>query len=135
VWRLGQTQAVKALFSVYEGAMESVALALMGRKMKAAQLLYGDEVGGAIVPESEGDFLTQLARELLAGSKLPDLATLFAEDTQVSHNPLGSMTTPSVVMTIPLETWEDWLQQRGVAVVRKKRRTTAPALSGQAGLF
>lgn len=136
VWRLGQTQAVKALFSVYEGAMESVALALMGRKMKAAQLLYGDEVGGAIVPESEGDFLTQLARELLAGSKLPDLATLFAEDTQVSHNPLGSMTTPSVVMTIPLETWEDWLQQRGVVVVRKKRRTTAPAvLPGQASLF
>ena len=116
--------------------MESVALALMGRKMKAAQLLYGDEVGGAIVPESEGDFLTQLARELLAGSKLPDLATLFAEDTQVSHNPLGSMTTPSVVMTVPLETWEDWLQQRGVAVVRKKRRTTAPAvLPGQASLF
>jgi len=135
VWRLGQTQAVKALFSVYEGAMESVALALMGRKMKAAQLLYGDEVGGAIVPESEGDFLTQLARELLAGSKLPDLATLFAEDTQVSHNPLGSMTTPSVVMTIPLETWEDWLQQRGVVVIRKKRRAAAPALSGQAGLF
>jgi len=135
VWRLGQTQAVKALFSVYEGAMESVALALMGRKMKAAQLLYGDEVGGAIVPESEGDFLTQLARELLAGSKLPDLATLFAEDTQVSHNPLGSMTVPSVVMTVPLDTWEDWLQQRGVVVIRKKRRTAAPALSGQAGLF
>jgi len=135
VWRLGQTQAVKALFSVYEGAMESLALALMGQKMKAAQLLYGDEVGGAIVPESEGDFLTQLARQVLAGSKLPDLATLFAEDTQVSHNPLGSMTTPSVVMAIPLETWEDWLQQRGVVVVRKKRRTTAPALSGQASLF
>ncbi len=136
VWRLGQTQAVKALFSVYEGAMESVALALMGRKMKAAQLLYGDEVGGAIVPESEGDFLTQLARELLAGSKLPDLATLFAEDTQVSHNPLGSMTVPSVVMTVPLDTWEDWLQQRGVVVVRKKRRATVPgALPGQASLF
>ena len=30
--------------------MEAKALSLMGRKMKAAQLLYGDEVGGAIVP-------------------------------------------------------------------------------------
>jgi hypothetical protein len=30
--------------------MEAQALALMGRKMRAAQTLYGDEVGGAIVP-------------------------------------------------------------------------------------
>ncbi len=45
VWRLGQTKPVKALFSVYEGTMEARALALMGRKMRAAQTLYGDEVG------------------------------------------------------------------------------------------
>jgi hypothetical protein len=38
------------------------ALALMGRKMRAAQTLYGDEVGGAIVPAEEGDFITELAR-------------------------------------------------------------------------
>ena len=35
----------------------------MGRKMKAGQTLYGDEVGGAIVPEDEGDLLLKLARE------------------------------------------------------------------------
>ena len=51
VWRLGQTKPVKAIFSVYSEAMEARALALMGQKMKAAQLLYGDEVGGAIVPQ------------------------------------------------------------------------------------
>ena len=49
--------------------MEATALALMGKKMKAAQLVYGDEVGGAIVPEDEGDFLTQLARDVLEGGK------------------------------------------------------------------
>jgi hypothetical protein len=32
-----------------------------GRKMRAAQMLYGDEVGGAIVPAEEGDFITELA--------------------------------------------------------------------------
>ena len=50
VWRLGQVRPVRAIFSVYNGTMEARALSLMGAKMKAAQLLYGDEVGGAIVP-------------------------------------------------------------------------------------
>ena len=36
VWRLGQTKPVKALFSVYDGTMEAKALALIGKKMKAA---------------------------------------------------------------------------------------------------
>lgn len=50
--------------------MEAQALALMGRKMRAAQLLYGDNVGGAIVPVEEGDFITELAREVLRGAEL-----------------------------------------------------------------
>jgi len=56
--------------------MEATALALMGKKMKAAQFVYGDEVGGAIVPEEEGDFLTQLARDVLDGAKTLRLADL-----------------------------------------------------------
>ena len=52
---------VKAVFAVYNSAMEARALALMGQKMKAGQTLYGDEVGGAIVPEDEGDLLLKLA--------------------------------------------------------------------------
>lgn len=135
VWRLGQTNPVKAVFSVYNDAMESVALALIGKKMKAAQLLYGDEVGGAIVPEDDGDFLTQLARDVLAGTKLPDLASLFAEDSQVSHNPLGSMTTPSVVMTVPLATWEEWLHQRGATMPARKKTRPVSVPAGQVSLF
>ena len=134
VWRLGQTQPVKAIFSVYSSAMEATALALMGRKMKAAQLVYGDEVGGAIVPEEEGDFLTQLARDVLDGAKLSDLQTLFADDLQVSHNPMGSLTTPSAVI-IPgpkVMTWEDWMIQKTVVVRKMKRKELIP--EGQMGL-
>jgi hypothetical protein len=128
VWRLGQTQPVKAIFSVYSSAMEATALALMGKKMKAAQLVYGDEVGGAIVPEEEGDFLTQLARDVLEGAKLSDLQTLFADDLQVSHNPMGSLTTPSVVI-IPgskVMTWDDWVSQKTVVVRRTRRKEVIP---------
>ena len=133
VWRLGQTQPVKAIFSVYTSAMEATALALMGRKMKAAQLVYGDEVGGAIVPEEEGDFLTQLARDVLDGAKLSDLQTLFADDLQVSHNPMGSLTTPSAVI-VPgpkVMTWDDWVSQKTVVVRRTRRKEVIP--EGQLG--
>jgi hypothetical protein len=85
---LGQTQPVKAIFSVYPTAMEATALVLMEKKMKAAQLVYGDEVGGAIIPEEKSDFFTQLVRDVLDGAKLSDLQTLFANDLQVSHNPI-----------------------------------------------
>jgi hypothetical protein len=133
VWRLGQTQPVKAIFSVYTSAMEATALALMGRKMKAAQLVYGDEVGGAIVPEEEGDFLTQLARDVLDGAKLSDLQTLFADDLQVSHNPMGSLTTPSAVI-VPgpkVMTWDDWVSTKTVVVRRTRRKEVIP--EGQMG--
>ena len=133
VWRLGQTQPVKAIFSVYTSAMEATALALMGKKMKAAQLVYGDEVGGAIVPEEEGDFLTQLARDVLEGAKLSDLQTLFADDLQVSHNPMGSLTTPSAVI-VPgpkVMTWDDWVTTKTVVIRRTRRKGIVP--EGQLG--
>lgn len=81
----------------------------MGRKMNAAQLVYRDEVGGAIIPEEEGDFLTQLTHNVLDGAKLSDLQTLFADDLQVGYNPMGSLTSPGAVI-IPspkVMTWND----------------------------
>ena len=101
---------------------------------KAAQLVYGDEVGGAIVPEEETDFLTQLARDVLDGAKLPDLQTLFADDMQVSHNPMGSLTTQSaaIVPGPKVLTWEDWVGQKTVIVRKTKRKEVVP--EGQMGL-
>ncbi|HML39853.1 MAG TPA: DUF6094 domain-containing protein [Bellilinea sp.] len=134
VWRLGQVRPVRAVFSVYNGTMEARALGLMGAKMKAAQLLYGDEVGGTIVPQEDGDLLTELAREVLNGADLPDLQTLFADEMKVSNNPLGSLTTPSAVI-LPGEkvlTWSDWMAEKVVVVRRKSRKEVVP--EGQMGL-
>jgi hypothetical protein len=78
--------------------MEAKALSLIGRKMKAAQLLFGDEVSGAIVPEDDDNFLTQLARDVINGTKLADLQTLFADEMRVSTSPLGSPTEVSPLM-------------------------------------
>lgn len=78
VWRLGQTRGVEVTYLCYQDTMEEKALSLMGRKMYAAQLLYGDEAGGAIVESDDGSFLTELAREALSDTKLDDLTAIFA---------------------------------------------------------
>jgi hypothetical protein len=113
---LGQTQPVKAVFAVYKDAMEAQALALMGRKMRAAQTLYGDEVGGAIVPVEEGDFITELAREVLRGAELDDLQSLFADEMRVSNSPMGCPTEVSPVQApVQPRTWDEWLSERNLS--------------------
>ncbi len=142
VWRLGHSQPVKAVFSIYSSTMEAKALSLIGRKMKAAQLLFGDEVGGAIVPEDDGDFLTQLARDVLNGTKLADLQTLFADEMQVSNSPLGSPTETSPLMVPvlpPSQTWDEWLRQHSIGGLRPASGRTGkhgnPAFPGQLSIW
>ena len=140
VWRLGQVKPVKAIFSVYHGAMESQALALIGAKMKAAQLLYGDEVGGAIVPEDDGDILMKLAREALEAADLPDLQALFADDVVVSNSPLGCPTAPSVPLPVlpqvpSVSSWADWMNQRSVVAKTPGRPRTKQVGNNQISLF
>ena len=82
LWRLGQTKSVKVFFPVYRGTMEAGALNLMGRKMQAALLLYGDNAASAIADQvSDGDFLKQLAHEALEGTLEHDgVTSLMAQD-------------------------------------------------------
>ena len=84
--------------------------------MKAAQLLYGDNVGGAIVPEEDGDILMKLAREALESADLPDLQSLFADEVIVSNSPLGCPTAPSAPLPVPempkVVSWADWMVQK-----------------------
>jgi hypothetical protein len=140
VWRLGQTKAVKAVFAVYKGTMEAQALALMGRKMRAAQLLYGDNVGGAIVPVEEGDFITELAREVLRGAELDDLQSLFADEMQVSNSPLGCPTEDSpVLFPIQPRTWDEWLSERNLSgklpATRRSGKRTNGDVPGQLSIW
>lgn len=139
VWRLGQTKPVKAVFSVYNDTMESRALALIGAKMKAAQLLYGDNVGGAIVPEEDGDILMKLAREALESADLPDLQSLFADEVVVSNSPMGCPTAPSAPLPVPdlpkVISWSDWMTQRGVVGKSANRPRSKQVIQNQTSLF
>lgn len=78
-WRLGQTEPVEIYFPIYAGTMEHRAVAHVGRKVAAAQLLYGDDIAGALVEEAGVDygFLESLAREVIENADLPDLGEIF----------------------------------------------------------
>ncbi len=124
VWRLGQTQPVKVVFTSYTGTLEEHALQLMGRKMKAAQLLYGDSVGGAIVPDDGENFLTELARAVLEDQALPDLHQLFAAADRVTHSPLGSptATSPNLPVFSTERLRELWEAQRALEIAKAQHR-------------
>ena len=80
-WRLGQTEPVEVYFPIYKDTMEHRAVAHVGRKVAAAQLLYGDDIAGALVDQAGvgGSFLEELAREVVANSEIPDLGELFVQ--------------------------------------------------------
>ena len=92
--------------------------------MAATQTLYGDEAAGAIVDESEGDFLSELAREVLSGAELPDLETLFARENEVqvvSTSVLGSPTAPTPVLEVGVS-WAEMLAEYGKQRRRRRAR-------------
>ena len=138
VWRLGQTKPVQVVFAVYNNTVESAALSLIGRKMKAAQMVYGDNVASAIVPQEEGDILTNLARNILTSSKIHDLQALFSDDAvNVSSNPVIEVTPLPVQTTYGEEgalSWDEWIATNtGPQSHGKKGGGTVP--EGQLSLF
>ncbi|MDO9128544.1 MAG: hypothetical protein Q7U34_01630, partial [Anaerolineales bacterium] len=57
IWRPFAPLPVEIYFPVYGGTAEEMILDLMGEKMLSNQLLTGQEVGGALVPDDAGDIL------------------------------------------------------------------------------
>jgi hypothetical protein len=112
------------VLAVYKNAMEAQALSLMRLKMCAAQTLYGDEVDGAIVPVEEGDFISELAWEVLRGGELDDLQSLFADEMRVSNSSMGSPTEISpVLIPVSPKYWLDWVLEHQAAKAVAGRRS------------
>ncbi len=101
VWRLGQTKPVKVIYTAYADSMQEHAVGLVGKKIGAAQLLFGDEVAGAIVPgeEAEGSFRDELAKAALEDREV-DLESIFARENQGTDSPLGSPTARSEALPV-----------------------------------
>jgi ribosomal protein S27AE len=137
VWRLGQTQPVKIAYAVYQHTMEEAGLALLGQKLRAAQLLYGDDASSAISDEADddGDFLAELAARVLARENLTtDGLTGLVSDQRTTAALWGSPTQVS-----PQLSWvAAYLAAKGMtraAVMRPVRRRLAVPGPEQGRLF
>lgn len=144
VWRLGQTKPVKAVYTAYRSTLEADALALMGKKLKAAQMLFGDDVGGAIVEEEDGDLLSNLARQVISGVRLDDLQSLFTSGASdfseiVIPAPAEVVTvTARDADTVMVESWDKWMSERNlkrsdIGTSRKSKKTEVQVV--QTALF
>lgn len=60
----------------------------VGNRVPAAQLLYGDDMAGALVRQARagGNFLEDLAREVAENSQLPDLGYLFVQKSRAAED-------------------------------------------------
>ena len=101
VFRLGQSKSVFVDFLAYRNTLEERILSRMGRKMKAAQTLYGKEAAGVLVESDDDDIQRQLIREALQGKaaanagEMAERLHIFASGDErpvlVSSSPAGSL--------------------------------------------
>ncbi len=114
------------------------ALNLLGAKMKAAQIFYGDNVGGALIEEeNKGDLFQGLVRQALGQVDIGHAEGMFGTGANhtAADSPIGSPIVPSR-MLVSLN--ELWVQRQ--TIIRPKRRTTqsrsaTPSDEVQLGLF
>lgn len=68
-WRLGQIKPIRVVFLAYRETMQEAAIGLIARKMRAAEMVDGDESGGlAQFDESGANFFVELAHEAIQGA-------------------------------------------------------------------
>jgi hypothetical protein len=89
------------------GSVQKIALA------RGGEIARVQGFSNQVARKMRGDFLTQLARDVLKCTRLSDLQTLFADEMQVSNSPLGCPTevSPLMIPALPAsQTWEEWLR-------------------------
>ncbi len=112
IWRPGQTKPVQVYYVVYKDTMEDQAIRLIGKKMAAGQMLYGDDVAGALVDDTDAGFVTELLRAIEDQEELEAVAAIFGKDDGTTESAVGSPTRTSPPLKNPFVAW---LQARGYA--------------------
>jgi hypothetical protein len=121
-WRIIQTEPCKTFYPYYTDSMEARAVTLIGRKQRAAKLLYGDSdvglselTGGG---DDASDLIAELAKSLDADEEVTDLRDLFKaashEESQRESLWVTSEPEPTIlekVMETPTILVENWPQR------------------------
>ncbi len=134
LFRPGAPKPIKIIFPVYRGTLAEAALDLIGAKMMAAQMFYGDSVGGALVDEGDdaaADLLNDLVRKALGQIQVGRAEGVF------SNGSIGSsLESPVAVSPVVLRSLAELAARRRELVIERSRnrRVEAPSQS-QMSLF
>ncbi|HNT24194.1 MAG TPA: helicase-related protein [Anaerolineales bacterium] len=130
LYRPGAPKPVKLYFPVYEDTLEESALDLIGAKMTAAMMFYGDEVGGALTEGDEGDLLNDIVRAALGKLNVGRSEGMFSVGSTSSDSAYGSPTAISPLLV----SWAQWAVERNLVVARRSKKQRQ-VQTGQAMLF
>ncbi len=136
LYRPGAPKKVKVFFPVYEGTQEAYALDLLGHKMMAAQVLYGDNVSGALVDEIGTDLLHDLVNKAMNKVEIGRAEGVFSIGSApaITMSPIGCPTMPSAVLEIASGgLWAELVARRQEIVKTGKR--ARKQVTGQSSLF
>ncbi len=105
-WRIGQTQPCRVVYLYYAGTMQDRALALMGRKLTAAQALEGKFSGEGLVAMAGEDANVEvaLARSLVSRMDEDDARRSWGQVAAPTDRPDGHMVIPSKMPALRVPT-------------------------------
>jgi hypothetical protein len=140
VWRPGQTKPVRVLWFVNEGTLEEKAMVLIGQKLKAGQLVHGDDVTSALVEDSGSGSLVE---DLIAAIQEEEALSIQSDDWRMfedeeqdlkSDAVWGSMIRESTPVPTSID---EFLERHGVNLdqVAKKRKKKVEVPEAQMALF
>jgi len=135
IWHLFAPLPVENYFPVYySGTAEEIILDLVGEKMLSNQLLTGQKVGGALVPEDAGYMLQVAVNRLLKGVRPKQVQGIFAAQNAMTALPLGSPTAESPMVS-PALTLEEWLTLHPKVIRKQISRRGKPIPQAQIALL
>ena len=121
-WRIGQTEPVKVVYMAYRNTLQADALQLIASKMKASLAVEGElpEEGLTAYGNTGNDMMMALARQVVSGIKLPDIAddlsftTTNREDDEWLSDPvtIEEPVVPAAVSEVV--DWDDLFRQQKV---------------------
>jgi hypothetical protein len=145
VWRPGQTLPVDVKFMVARGTLEAQAISLISKKLKAGQLVHGEDVTAAIVKD-EGS--VSLVEELITAMKakmvdeevpsfdgIEETTELFgdADGELETTAPTGSLTRAEVV--IEQTDMDKFIAENSERLSKAKKRRKVVAPTDQISMF
>lgn len=137
LYRPGAPRPVKLYFPVYTGTLEEAALDLVGAKMMAAQVFYGDAVQGALVEEGdEGNLLNDIVRRAMGELQVGRAEGIFSVTTEPDTMET-SFESPMVITNPEVVTLADlWARRHELRTARAhQRKLTAEGPVNQMTLF